>query len=100
VVGSATARRLAQAFKGGSSVKGFGRAGCVWWLVGGWFPPSPNLVKCRLWWHLANHLFNQGPYLVNQDPTVRPNYTTLRTRSLLWGVLCRQVRLSTSWERR
>ena len=39
-------------------------------------------------------MVNQGPYLVNRDPTVRPNYTTLYTRSLLWGVLCRQVRLS------
>jgi hypothetical protein len=61
---------------------------------GGWLPPSPILVKCRLWQHLANHLVNQGPYLVNRDPTVRSNYTTLRTRSLLWGVLCRQVWLS------
>jgi hypothetical protein len=60
----------------------------------GWLPPSPNLVKCRLRWHLANHLVNQGPYLVNWDPTVRPNCTTLRTESLLWGVLYRQVRLS------
>jgi hypothetical protein len=43
VVGSAIARRLAQAFEGGSSVKGFGRAGCVWWLVGGGggSPPAP-----------------------------------------------------------
>jgi hypothetical protein len=91
VVGSDFARRLAQAFEGGSSAK---ESGCVWWLVRGWLPPSPILVKCRLQRHLANHLVNQGRYLVNQDPTVRPNYTTLRTRLLLWGVLCRQVRLS------
>jgi hypothetical protein len=37
-----------------------------------------------------------GPYLVNRDPPVRPNSTILRTRLLLWGVLCRQVRLSPS----
>ena len=94
VVGSATARRLAQAFEGGSSVKGSGRARCVWWLVGGWLPPSPNLVKCRLRRHLANPLVNQGPYLVKRDPTVRPICTTLRTKSPLgWG-LGRQVRPS------
>jgi hypothetical protein len=35
-----------------------------------------------------------GPYLVNQDPLVRPNSTILHTGLLLWGVLCRQARLS------
>jgi hypothetical protein len=35
-----------------------------------------------------------GPYLVNRDPLVRPNSTILRTGSLLWGMLCRQVRLT------
>ena len=94
VVGRATVRRSAPAFEGGSNVKGFGRAGCVWWLEGGWLPPSPNLVKCRLRRHLANHLVNQGPYLVKRDPTVRPICTTLRTKSPLgWG-LGRQVRPS------
>jgi hypothetical protein len=32
--------------------------------------------------------------LVNRDSLVRPNSTILRTRLLLWGVLCRQVRHS------
>jgi hypothetical protein len=54
--------------------------------VGRWLPPSPILVKCRLRQHLANPLVNQGPYLVKRDPTVRPIYTALRTRSLLGGV--------------
>jgi hypothetical protein len=60
---------------------------------GGLLPPSPNLVKCPLRRHSANP-FVRGPYLVNRDPLVRPNSTILRTRLLLWGVLCRQVRLS------
>jgi hypothetical protein len=90
VAGCATVGRLALAFVGGSSVKGSGRAGCVWWLVGGWLPPSPNLVKCRLRRYSANPLV-MGPYLVNRDPPVRPNSTILRTGSLLWGVLCQEV---------
>jgi hypothetical protein len=62
-------------------------------VSGGVTPPSPNLVKCRLRRHSANHLVT-GPYLVNRDPPVRPNSTILHTGLLLWGVLCRQVRLS------
>jgi hypothetical protein len=61
--------------------------------VGEWLRPSPNLVKSRLRRHSANH-FVTGPYLVNRDPPVRPNSTILCTGLLLWGVLCRQVRLS------
>jgi hypothetical protein len=75
----------------GEQRQGILACGCVRWLVGGWLPPSPNLVQCRLRWHSANHLVTQGPYLVNQDPPVRPNFTTLHTGSLLWGVLCRHT---------
>jgi hypothetical protein len=69
-------------------------------VSGGWLPPSPNLVKCRLRRHLANPLVNQGPYLVKRDPTVRPNCTTLRTRLLLGGCCADRCGSVPPWERR
>jgi hypothetical protein len=36
-------REACSGLRRGSSVRGFGHMGCVWWLVGGWLPPSPNL---------------------------------------------------------
>jgi hypothetical protein len=93
VVGSVIIGRFALAFEGGSSIKGTGRVGCVWLLMGVWLPPSPNLVKCRPRRHSANPLV-KGLHLVNRDLLVRPNHIISHTNSLLWGVLCRQERLS------
>jgi hypothetical protein len=56
-------------------------------------PPSPNIVKCCPQRCSANPLVRGLP-LVNRDLLVRPNHIILLTSSLLWGVLCQQVRLS------
>jgi hypothetical protein len=60
---------------------------------GGWLPTSPNLVKCRPRRYLANPLV-KGLFLVNRVLLIRPNHIISGTSSLLWCVLCRQVRLS------
>jgi hypothetical protein len=67
--------------------------GCVVLSMKGWLPYSPNIVKCRPWRHSANPLVKVLP-LVNWDLLVRPSHIFLRTSSLLWGVLCRHLRLS------
>jgi hypothetical protein len=61
----------------GSSIKGTGHVGCLWWLMGGGSPQS-NLVKCRHRRHLANPLVKGLP-LVNRDLLVRPNHIISRS---------------------
>ena len=58
--------------------------------MGGWLPPSRYLVRCCPRRHSANPLevIHLVIFLL-----VKPYHIVSRTSPLLWGVLCRQVRL-------